>query len=311
MNIPNPVHLRAISEGETATNWLTQLAGIVHHLEKRWHLVTSQPLDGGSESIVLPAQRSDGSQAILKIGMPGVSNIPNEAAILRLADGRGYVKLFNVDREHNAMLIERLGTPLAHAGKPLTQQIEIICQTLQTAWRPLDNPHGLMAGAEKARWLAAFIDKLWHELDAPCSKATKDQAIAYAEARESAHDPANCVLVHGDAHALNTLQARAPNDDSPLYKFVDPDGLFAEPACDLAVPMRGFSEELLRGDAVQLGLARCEQLAALTGVDQTAIWQWGFMERVSTGLLLWKIGRRDLGVDMLHVADLWGRAPHF
>jgi hypothetical protein len=30
-------------------------------------------------------------------------------------------------------------------------------------------------------------------------------------------------------------------------------------------------------------LERCEKVASLTGVDTEAIWQWAFIERVSTG----------------------------
>ena len=86
-------------------------------------------------------------------------------------------------------------------------------------------------------------------------------------------------------------------------KFVDPDGLFAERACDLAVPMREWSDELLAGNTGRLALARCELLASLTGVDPEPIWQWGYVERVSTGLTMLDIGMREEGRESLAVAD--------
>ena len=39
-----------------------------------------------------------------------------------------------------------------------------------------------------------------------------------------------------------------------------------------------------------------------------AIWQWGFIERVSTGLLMLQIGMTQSGVRTLAVAELWADA---
>ncbi len=43
--------------------------------------------------------------------------------------------------------------------------------------------------------------------------------------------------------------------------------------------------------------------AAQTGLDATAIWEWGVVERVSTGLLASKVGFQPIGREMLAVAD--------
>ena len=69
--------------------------------------------------------------------------------------------------------------------------------------------------------------------------------------------------------------------------------------------MRDWSHELLSGDALRLGQARCAFLSELTGVDERAIWQWGFVERVSTGLLLLQLGMEQAGSETLAVADRW------
>ena len=44
------------------------------------------------------------------------------------------------------------------------------------------------------------------------------------------------------------------------------------------------------------------QLAALTGTDAQAIWEWGFVERVSSGLLLMQLGHEE-GELYLSIAD--------
>ena len=95
-----------------------------------------------------------------------------------------------------------------------------------------------------------------------------------------------------------------PGDSQPRFKFVDPDGLFIERAYDLGIIMRGWDEDRLAGDPVARGLRRCHRLAALTGVAAEPIWQWGFVERVSSGLLCLQVGLEGAG-EMLAVADAW------
>ena len=303
--IPERVQLRAASVGEVAQQWLCTLGETVRQLEATWDLRVGEVMSGGSESLVLPAVRSNGNQAILKLGMAGVCDVGLEAKVLRLTNGNGYVQLYEHSAEHNAILIERLGRPIGDLPLTADQQIDAICQTLKTAWVPLTEPNGFTTGAQKAKWLAEFIDELWTELDEPCAKATKHRALAFAEARQAAHDPSNCVLVHGDAHEMNTLRVLNSAETNPTYKFIDPDGMFAERACDLAVPMRGFNADLLASDPIKLGHARCDRIAHITNVDPAAIWQWGFMERVSTGLLLTKLKIEQEGREMLQIADLW------
>ncbi|QGK69973.1 hypothetical protein GIY23_10960 [Allosaccharopolyspora coralli] len=65
------------------------------------------------------------------------------------------------------------------------------------------------------------------------------------------------------------------------FKLIDPEGLLAEPEYDLGVLMREDPVALLQGDPH----ARAQWLAARTGCDATAIWEWGVLERVATGLL--------------------------
>ncbi|HTE61200.1 MAG TPA: hypothetical protein VK631_12685 [Solirubrobacteraceae bacterium] len=159
--------------------------------------------------------------------------------------------------------------------------------------------------AGKAAALGEFISATWHELDEPCAERVIECARSFAEARRRAFDPDAAVLVHGDAHGANTLLVfDAPTPRDARFKLVDPDGLFAEPACDLAVPMREYSRELIDArDTLHAARERCAHLSRLTAVRPQPIWEWGFIERVSTGLLALRIGREQLGSEMLAVAD--------
>jgi streptomycin 6-kinase len=304
-DLPEAVRLKARSLGSTGERWVATLGETVDNLARQWQFVPRDILSGGSESLIVVVDLEDDSSAVLKVGLPGMCDCRREAQVLRLANGTGYPRLMEHDEGYNALLLERLGASLADSNLAVSQQIEVLCQTLQEAWMPLDSSQGLMTGGEKARWLADFIELAWQDLGNPCADITKELALAFASEREAAFHPNQSVLVHGDAHAHNTLRAC---DGKGKYKFVDPDGLFAEPAYDLAIPMRTWNDELLEGDAVTRGQARCRTLARLTSIEERAIWQWGLMERVATGLLLLQLGMTQLGVQTLAVADLWSNA---
>ena len=72
--------------------------------------------------------------------------------------------------------------------------------------------------------------------------------------------------------------------------------------------MREWSAELLAGDPVVLGRRRLDLLSSLTGAAPQPIWEWGSIERVSTGLLVKQLGMEDLAAEMLAVADAWAEA---
>jgi streptomycin 6-kinase len=85
---------------------------------------------------------------------------------------------------------------------------------------------------------------------------------------------------------------------------VDPDGLVGDPAYDLAIPLRDWTVELLAGDTVSLARQWCAQLSDATRVDTRAIWEWAFVERVSTGLVIIRQGEDpEAGRRMLQVAE--------
>ncbi len=71
--------------------------------------------------------------------------------------------------------------------------------------------------------------------------------------------------------------------------------------------MREWSSELLEGDPARLGRERSGLLGQLTGVDVQAIWEWGFVERVSIGLLAMQVGAEVVGRRMLEVAHHWAQ----
>lgn len=301
IDLPETARRRALADGERGAAWLEALPQLAAELAGDWELSLGRTLEGGTESLAIEARLSDGRAAVLKLTPPGRDPAARELAVLLAAGGRGYAEVYARDLARGALLLERLGPQLAQSGWSVARQIEALCETLLAAWMVPASCEGFQTGAEKARVLADFTTQAWEELGRPCAERTIETALSYARAREAAFDPARAVLAHGDAHAWNALQVPGGGG----FKFVDPDGLFIEPAYDLGIAMREWAQDLLAGDPVGLGARRCARLAELTGVEAEPIWQWGFMERTSTGLMALKLGMAE-GREMLAVADAWG-----
>jgi streptomycin 6-kinase len=88
-----------------------------------------------------------------------------------------------------------------------------------------------------------------------------------------------------------------------VYKFVDVEGLCSEPEHDLGVAMREYNDPLLEGDTARLVDDRAVFLAERCDVDPRIVWEWGFIERVSTGLANLRDFDNDNGAKFLEVAQ--------
>jgi len=243
-------------------------------LSERWELELREPFAGGTAGYVVAATDSTGRACILKVAMP--LHMDEQDAFVRsvrahqLAAGRGCAELLAYDESAPAMLLERLGPNLGELGMALPELLDAITATLRSFWRPVADDAGLPTGADQAVWLARDIAATREALGRPCERRVIDRALAYCDRRAAAFDPTRAVLVHGDAHGWNTLDA-----GDGTYKFVDPEGLRSEPEHDLGVAMREYNEPLLRGDTPRLVRERAELLASRCGVDPHAVWEWG------------------------------------
>ena len=289
MRISPVVRRKALAAGQRA--WLDGLPALVASLERRWSITVGPAYAGGTEAYVAKVLNEDSTRAVLKL-TPPVDAAAHEIATLRLAAGEGCVRLLREDAEHGAMLLERLGAPLSDLDLPLGRRYEILCDAAARVWRRAPGS-GLPTGAEKARWLADYIKKTWEATGRMCAEATVEHALGCADRRAAAHDDDRARLVHGDVHAANALA----RDDG--FALIDPDGLLAEPEYDVGVILREDPLASLRHDAH--GPAR--RLAARTGLDAAAIWEWSVVERVSTGLVCVTAGLREQGEQLLAAAD--------
>ena len=67
----------------------------------------------------------------------------------------------------------------------------------------------------------------------------------------------------------------------------------------MGIVMREDPVELLEGDPYD----RAHVLAKRTALDARAIWEWGAVERVSTGLVCARVDLQPVGSEMLRAAE--------
>jgi streptomycin 6-kinase len=284
------VRRSAEARGPAGVAWIASLPGIVAHLRDAWSLTIGESLPGGKAALVLRVD-SAGQDAVLKIAPPD-SGFAAEVVAITAADGHGYVRLLAADLDRNAALLEALGPPLTSVTDRPEEQLDLLAATLIEAWQAPQPPP---ARRHRAAALAAYCADLWADLGRPCPRALLDRVGDYARRRLASDTPT--VLCHGDPHAGNALSVPVPRPGAVSgYVFVDPDGFSCEPAYDLGVTIRSYTSQVLTaGDPVALVRGWCDRLAAATGADRQAIWEWGFFERVSTGLHLIRHGHPEEG----------------
>nr|WP_202890034.1 aminoglycoside phosphotransferase family protein [Actinopolymorpha rutila] len=279
------------------------LPGLVDDLARRWSITIGSPLSGGTASHVTRVRTADGQDAVLKIAIPEFDFAGQVRTIVE-ANGHGYVRVIAHDVDRHAMLMEALGQPLEEVDICPEDKIATLCATLRQAWQ-VPRPTG--PSVDPALGLIELVGTLWERLNHPCSERVVKRALTYAERRAGAFDLDRCVVAHGDPHPANTLRVLTPRPGAESgFVFVDPDGFLADPTYDLGVVLRDWSSQLLAGDAPALARRYCALLAGHTGLDETAIWEWGFLQRVSTGLYALSFGADEMARPYLETAELLG-----
>lgn len=313
ITVPERLALSVRALGEAGEAWLAALPGLLAGLEADWLVTVGTGLEGGNAAYVAEAVTRDGTPAVLKVPVPpgidGFTPFERQLAALQLAGGDPYTGLIRYDVPRQALLLERLGRPMASLGWPASRQAGALARTAARGWRPVLDDGRLPSGAEAARWLSGFISSAWEDLARPCPEAVVDLAVRCADAREAAFDPGRAVLVHGDVHAFNALQVPGPAGAGAGFRLVDAEGLISEPAHDLGVILvrgvPGWIGDLARDDpqqVLEIVARRCRRASRLAGTAPEAVWQWAFTELVSTGLFLLRLGHHGEAETFLAVA---------
>ncbi|WP_010147179.1 aminoglycoside phosphotransferase family protein [Serinicoccus profundi] len=276
------------------------LAQTVH----RWGLVIERAHTDGVGLPVLEVRRGS-ERAAVKFDDAG-TDLTQQVRVMTAAGGRGYCRVLDHDPQIGAALLERLGPSLARTTPDGLAQVDVLVRLLEAAWELPTEVAQAEQPSEKASQLLAIVETEVAE-GGWVQRHTSAFDRAGRLARALVADPhPERVVVHGDAHSLNALQRPGGG-----YAFIDPDGFLCERDYDAGVVLRDLMTELEAIAGADGGAAvrnwhrrQVASVSARLRLEPDRVDAWAFVERVSTGVWLHRLGYREEAERWLRSADL-------
>lgn len=271
--------------GEEGAEWLRRLSDTISACERLWSIKVLPPFTPLSYNYVAPAVRAEGTEVVLKLGVPHYER-KMEWEALRFFDGHGIARLFESDWDLGAILLERLrpGWFLASISGD-EEATSIATQVMKQLWRPLPAEHSFPRIEDWAAQLERLRDRF-----GGATGPIPPSLVEQAETRfsELIGSMGECVLLHGDLHQYNILSAtREP------WLAIDPKGVVGEREYEVGALLRNC---LLSSPQPERTLARrVSQLAEELGFDRERLLSWGLAQAVLS--VWWSIEDGDQGWD--------------
>jgi streptomycin 6-kinase len=275
--------------------WLAALPSIVEACADMWRLGVGEPYEDGHVSLVVRAEREDGTPAVLKVNFPDEESEREPDALLHWG-GRGAVRLLEHDEARRALLVERCrpGTQL-WALEEDEAAMRVAAGVLRSLWRPPpDGPAFTPLAGAAARW-AAEIPSDWEALGRPFERGLVDEAVSAC--RELVGSSGEQVVLHQDFHGGNVLRSGAE------WLAIDPKPLVGEREFDAASLLRDRRWLLGTADDAPRIRRRLDVLEDELALDRERMRRWGIAHA-----LAWGVSGRKLEDDMIQCARLLAAA---
>ena len=188
---------------QEAGGWLADLPNLLAHAALRWDLELGEPFLL-SYNYVCAAKRRDGTEAVLKIGVPN-RELTSEINTLRLYDGQGACHILEADADQGLLLLERLrpGSMLATL-KEDDQATEIAADVMKKIHRPVPQPEGFLS---LRGWFEELKKLRLHFGGGTGPFPEKSFATAEGLIHDLFAEAPPQVLLHGDFHHYNILSS--------------------------------------------------------------------------------------------------------
>ena len=252
--------------------WLDSVPALIAEHERRWSLRVLPAFPNLSYNYVAPAVRSDGTEVVLKLGVPR-DELRTEVEALKLYDGQGMVRLLEADGERGVMLLERLspGTPLSHLEDEAATSIA--AGIMRQLWRSVPEEHPFPTVADWAAGLAKLRPHFGGGTGPLPPRLVDEAERLFADLLASTTEP---VLLHGDLHHDNILSAeRAP------WLALDPKGIVGDRGFEVGPLLHNPMPQILTWPDLRGVLARrVDQLSEELGMERGRVRGWGLAHAI-------------------------------
>lgn len=252
-------------------DWLDALPRVVAAQCDRWSLQIDGSPWHGSNALVVPVLR-DGEPLALRL-LPPREDVVAESEALRFWDGRGTVRLVDVDAEQNAALLERLDGSTDLTSRPLDEAVVVLAAVMRRL--AVSAPTSVRSTTDIAAEEAASFAGRWEQQGRPVDRRALDASIAAAEALTTTSTPD--LAVDGDLHHAQVLAGtRLP------WIVVDPVLLRGDVQYDLARVLWTRLDEMENDAEIHRHVA---STVAVAGLDPGRTDAWVKVRSMS--YLLW------------------------
>jgi streptomycin 6-kinase len=250
--------------GARGDAWLSRLPTLLDEFKHRWHLTLLPPFPDLSFNYVIPGLRDDGSEAVLKLGVP-TDELTSEVEALKAFGGRGAVCLLEADPQEGALLLERL-----LPGKMLTTVAEdedatrSAADALRPLWGSDPQTFPFKTTADWARGL--------EKLPTLFPNGTPIPARWIDQARALFHDliptQTSSLLLHGDFQHTNILST------GDGWRVIDPKGIVGEAEFELAAFLENKIDVQDASSTRKITEKRIAIFCEVLGFDRKRVRDW-------------------------------------
>jgi streptomycin 6-kinase len=266
--------------GENGKAWLKNFVDLRDQLRLRWSLEDPDPISDLKYNYLEYNRESTGRQVVLKIGYPH-QELKTEILALEFYNGKRAPKIIDNDPEIGALLLERIvpGYDLRFIEND-DAGIQIACQLMKDLWKPHPMNSEFPTTEHWCQGFQRYLDQY------PGSRGPLPEDLiqrAQLTTDSLLNDDQEQLLLHGDLHHMNILQAE--NDS---WLAIDPKGVIGEAAFDLAPILFNPIEDLDKtADLVTILKRRINIIKNETGLDIYRVLQWSFVRGVLSAV--WEI----------------------
>jgi streptomycin 6-kinase len=272
MQIP-PALIKTVTEwprqDEITDNWIERLPETVAHFSEKWDITFDPGIPHSNLTLVLLGNSSKLGPVVFK-SSPAAYEFRSEAAALKLAGGERVSRLYDLDTDRNAMIVERIvpGRSLEDAHLPDEEATLIAAHLALEMWDKLGDRSDLHP-------LRTWMRDLYRWQSRP--DRIPDDLITHAQVlgNKLLDSSTQTYLLHGDLHHTNILQR-----ESGDWAIIDPKGLVGDPGFEVAAWMYNPAGIQEQPNYASLAARRFDICSEIWCIDRQHLVRWAFVGAV-------------------------------
>ncbi|TYS52074.1 aminoglycoside phosphotransferase family protein [Bacillus infantis] len=261
---------------ENGIQWLSSFDDLIEECERRWKLRIGEHYKL-SYNFAAPVFMADGTEAVLKLSVPGGES-KGEAYALEQLKGPGVVEVYEADVEKGILLLEKVSPGSTLAGVEDDEEAAgIAANLMKNLWVPAKDSSDLPGMEERHQSLQRILREKPEGLGPITASMLNEANSIFAE---NIRNTADNFLLHGDLHHYNILDGGKNG-----WIIIDPKGLIGEKEYDV---IQYLLNRLPETDAESIISKRINLFAEKAGLERDKLISWGYAHSILSASWSWE-----------------------